>query len=146
MSTYLISCKGVNPYLWALVLTGQQDFLVNFQSIGLVCLSVWHLGVSCVAHAHATSRLSSQKSVKTPQKKCILISLTIAKKIILLHWKDRTKISIIQWLESLTHHSNMEQLTFTIKDKRVRSKSNHKSVLKSSCNYFLIWIQPIYET
>ncbi len=59
----------------------------------------------------------SDITVKPSQKKFILISLMIAKKAILLHWKNCTKVSITQWIYMLPNHSNMEQLTSTIKDK-----------------------------
>ena len=46
----------------------------------------------------------------------ILIALTLAKKTILLNWKDRNKLSVSHWLNLLTDHSNLEQLTSTVKD------------------------------
>lgn len=47
----------------------------------------------------------------------MLISLTIAERVILLNWKERNNVSLMQWLNLLTHHSNMEQFSATIKDK-----------------------------
>lgn len=46
----------------------------------------------------------------------VLISITIAKKTILLNWKDRTKLFITHWLNLFTDHSNLEKLTATLKN------------------------------
>ena len=59
-------------------------------------------------------------AIKTPlrnHESFILISLPLAKKAILLNWKDRSKISINHWLNLLAEHSNLEKITAILKSK-----------------------------
>ena len=75
----------------------------------------------------------SSLSAPNHRKSFIFISLTSAKKLILLKWKDRTKISIKHWLNLLMDHCNLERLTANF-------KNNTKS-FKETWSQFLQYIE-----
>ena len=58
----------------------------------------------------------SSTTISHPLQTFILVALTVAKKTILLNWKDRTKISKYHWLNLLSDHANLEKLTHSHKD------------------------------
>ena len=114
--------------------------------------ALWHCPPIHNFWSEVTNRLSEMLSLSIPTSPTIallgdlsslhiskqhisflLTSLTIAKKTILLNWKDRTKISVTHWLNLLTDHSNLEKLTATLK--------NNITVYDNTWSPFLQYIQ-----
>lgn len=65
-----------------------------------------------IPHCPSITILGCLPSLQIPQQyhPFILTSLTIAKKVISLNWKERTKISSLYWLNLLTEHTTSEKL------------------------------------
>lgn len=66
-----------------------------------------------IALLNNTTSLGVSKHLKS----FISIALTLAKKTILINWKNRTEISKTQWLAFVTDYSNLEKLTSSLKNK-----------------------------
>lgn len=60
----------------------------------------------------------------------LLVTLTIAKKTILLNWRRRGKIKISQWLDLLTRQIGSQRLSCTKKQRLQRFKTIYWTVLR----------------
>ena len=74
---------------------------------------------------------SSEINTSNQNTTSILVALSIAKKTILLNWKNRDQLSISQWLNLLSEYISMEQTSALIRKQTENFDQNLLRLLKS---------------